>query len=137
MDRLHEFRNERLSAFFLRLVTTTDRDNQPANCYCQLLLVLTVSGRWSFSVLLCSKANNQSNHAPRQHDLKVVTANCVLRGQKSEQRADGETKQKTERQRVKLLCKKTDCYTGDDSFEGRANYNCRQLVSDCRSEPRS
>src|SRR6267378_1717337 len=129
MDRLREFRNEQLLAFFLHLVNHHRQGQLPADCYCRLLLVLTVSGRGSLSVLLRSKANNQSNHAARQHDLKVVTANCVLRGQKGEQGSNGQTKQNTKRERMKLLCKKTDCYTGDDSFEGRADYNSRQLVS--------
>src|SRR5260370_27789284 len=82
---------------FVLLVNHRNQGQAPADCYCRLLLVLTVGGYGRFSVLLRSKANNQSNHAAGQHDFKVVTANCVLRGQKGEQGSNGQTKQKTKR----------------------------------------
>src|SRR6185369_16535673 len=77
----------------------------------------------------------QTNDCSRQDDLEVVAAVHQCR-QVSEERADHDTKQNPNRQRVKLLRKKTDRDARDDAFDGRADDDAAELISSGRGEPR-
>src|SRR6266496_6609606 len=81
------------------------------------LRTLVVRYYRSLSVFLCCKSNYQSHHATGQNDLQVVTALHVC-NQEGQERADQQTEENTDRQRMKLPGKETYRDARDDSLDG-------------------